>query len=112
MPCAADLTEHRLIIHGNEAFNEAELQARPTAGENPNVESDPLQSVPLPWLRGQTSLSKLASRQHTGIYHMPQLSMDGAFCIEASLGHLVLQYAGVPINLLRRLQVSSEGSMV
>ena len=109
---AADRSEHRLVIHGNEAFKEADLQACPTAGENPVDEPEPLQRVPPQWLRRQASLCTLARRPHTGVYTMPQLSMQGAFRIEALLGSIVLQYPGVPLNLLKRIQVRLAGSMV
>lgn len=111
-PCAEDFKEHRLVIRGNAASTRAVLRARPTE-ENPVNEAELLERVDPNWLIKQQCLRTLAECPDTVIYHMPQLSTQGAFCIEAQLESIVLQYPGMPLslNLQKRLQVSAVGSM-
>ena len=90
---------------------QAHLQARPTAGKNPVQNSEQLQRVPPQWLQQQADLCTLAMRPCTGVHFMPQLSMQGAFCIEARFKSVLLQYPGTPLNILRRMQVNLAGSM-
>ena len=88
----------------------AELQACPTAAESQRKglkeEPEPLQLAPGQRLDFQRELYTLANRPYTGVYMMPQLSMLGPFRIEALLDSVLLQYPGVPLELVNRQQVT------
>ena len=107
---AADQAEHWLVVYGNKAFAAANVLARPSVG-NPVLRPEELKRVSRERLEWQGNLRKLAERKHTIVYFMPQLSKEGAFCIEALFNCIVLQYPGVPLNLLKRMQVIAPAQM-
>ena len=66
-----------------------------------------LRRVDPSWLEMQGNLRTLAGREHTQVFCMPKLGMQGAFRIAAQLKSIVLHYPGVSLDLLKRIEVGT-----